>query len=143
MTTTYRSAMGKTVNMDLMMLANEKAIAVGNMNVNARGDELQGGKIVKTKAQVMQEYYSLNVPVADDTPLQSSKAPTILPDPIINPMDQVVLPTTKQLDGELDGGVDAPYVKPRGSLADSVSQETEVSQTLITPPGKTVGVKRI
>jgi hypothetical protein len=63
----YRSAMGKQIDVDHLALKNEHVIAVGNMRVNARGDELgPGGKIVKTKDQLMKEYYTLNTPVATD-----------------------------------------------------------------------------
>ena len=67
MTKIYRSAMGKSVDIDQILLRNETTISVGNMKVNARGDELgPGGKIVKTRDQVMKEYYALNTPVASD-----------------------------------------------------------------------------
>lgn len=83
----YRSAQGHVVDMEKLRLANEEVIAVGNMKVNARGDQLgPGGKIVKTRNQIMKEYYSLNTPVsipskpertvtvesAPTTPMQSS-----------------------------------------------------------------------
>lgn len=52
------SVMGKPINMDALRLQNEETIAVGNMHVNSRGDQLgDGGKIVKTRNEVMQEYY--------------------------------------------------------------------------------------
>jgi len=67
----YRTANGKQINMDALLAANEREIAVGNMGVNARGDQLgPGGAIEKTKDQVMQEYYKLNTPVAQDNPPQ-------------------------------------------------------------------------
>jgi hypothetical protein len=59
--------MGKVVDIDGILLKNEEVIALGNMKVNARGDELgPGGKIIKTKDQVMKEYYALKSPVAVD-----------------------------------------------------------------------------
>lgn len=62
----YRSAMGKSIDMDSIRLNNESSIAVGNMKVNARGDELgPGGEIVKSRNQVMADYYKLNTPVAE------------------------------------------------------------------------------
>ena len=36
----YRSANGKVVDMGALRLQNEKIRAVGNMKVNARGDEI-------------------------------------------------------------------------------------------------------
>jgi hypothetical protein len=52
---------GKEVDMEKMGLRFEKTPAVGNMRVNARGDELgEGGKIVRTREQVLQDYYAQN-----------------------------------------------------------------------------------
>lgn len=57
----HRSATGKVVNMDKLVLGNEEVVAIGNMNVNARGDELGArGAVVKPKSQVMKEYYDLD-----------------------------------------------------------------------------------
>ena len=56
-----KTAQGKTINMDNLLLANETSIAVGNMKVNARGDELgPGGEVLRTRDQVMKEYYASN-----------------------------------------------------------------------------------
>jgi hypothetical protein len=60
--------MGKPINLDAIIASNENAIAIGNMKTNARGDELgQGGRVVKTKEQVMAEYYALNTPTIQST----------------------------------------------------------------------------
>jgi len=64
----HKTALGKFVDMDNLRLINEETIAIGNMRVNARGDELgPGGAIVKTRNQVMDEYYRLNTPTPVDT----------------------------------------------------------------------------
>ena len=54
----YRSANGKQVDMGKLALQNEQVRAVGNMNVNARGDLLDdANKIISRKpAQVNQAY---------------------------------------------------------------------------------------
>lgn len=63
----YRTAMGKRIDVDNLISRNEKVIAVGNRKVNARGDQLgPGGKIVKTRDQIMKEYYALNMPASTD-----------------------------------------------------------------------------
>lgn len=49
---------GRELDMEKLSLRNELTPAVGNIRVNARGDELgEGGKIVKTKEQILAEYY--------------------------------------------------------------------------------------
>jgi hypothetical protein len=58
---TYTSVRGKEIDMEKLSLRNEKTPAVGNMRVNARGDELgEGGKIVRTREQVLQDFYAQN-----------------------------------------------------------------------------------
>lgn len=48
----YKTMRGKTVDMHKLVKENEMTPAVGNMNINARGDELgPGGRIVKTREQ--------------------------------------------------------------------------------------------
>lgn len=57
----YTSLRGKEIDMEKLSLRNEKTPAVGNMKVNARGDELgPGGKVVRTREQILQDYYSKN-----------------------------------------------------------------------------------
>jgi hypothetical protein len=52
---------GREVDMEKLMRQNELMPAVGNMRVNARGDELgPGGKIVKKREDVVAEYYEHN-----------------------------------------------------------------------------------
>ena len=57
----YTIVRGKEIDMEKMTLKNETVPAVGNAKVNARGDELgAGGKIVRTREQVLQDYYKNN-----------------------------------------------------------------------------------
>ena len=63
----YKSMQGKTVDMDLLRQKNELTPAVGNAKVNARGDELgPGGKIIRTREQVLKDYYDSNPGVPDE-----------------------------------------------------------------------------
>ncbi len=56
-----RTNQGQILDMEGLALRNEKAVAVGNMNTNARGDQLDAdGKIVKTKTEQAQAYYAKN-----------------------------------------------------------------------------------
>jgi len=57
----YRTMQGKEVDMDKLMRQNELMPAIGNVRVNARGDELgPGGKIIKKREEVIAEYYENN-----------------------------------------------------------------------------------
>lgn len=65
----YRTMQGRMVDIEKLRGANESTQAVGNMNVNARGDVLgPGGTIIKPKEKVMKEYYETPKGRAEDTP---------------------------------------------------------------------------
>lgn len=54
----YRTMQGKEVDMDKLLQRNETIPAVGNVRMNARGDELgQGGKVVRTREEIVSQYY--------------------------------------------------------------------------------------
>ena len=56
-----KSARGETVEIDKLVLQNGGTVALGNANMNARGDILgPGGVIVKTREQQLAEYYDKN-----------------------------------------------------------------------------------
>lgn len=58
---TYRTLQGKEIDMERLSLKNETAPAVGNVRMNARGDELgPGGQIVKTREEILADYYKKN-----------------------------------------------------------------------------------
>jgi hypothetical protein len=51
----YRTAQGKAVDLGTIMLQNEHVRAVGNMNVNARGDKLDhNNQVIETKPRQIQ-----------------------------------------------------------------------------------------
>lgn len=55
----YKSAMGKTVDMGSLILQNENVRAVGNMNVNARGDVLDSAdRVIDKKSNQIQRQYN-------------------------------------------------------------------------------------
>jgi hypothetical protein len=52
----YRTMQGKEIDMGKLIAQNEMSVAVGNMKVNARGDQLgAGGQIIKTREQLAAE----------------------------------------------------------------------------------------
>ena len=72
----YRTMQGRMIDIEKLRGANEDAIAVGNMNVNARGDILgKSGQIVTTKADVIAKYYEQPKGRVDDTPIRMRQTP--------------------------------------------------------------------
>jgi hypothetical protein len=52
----YRSMQGKEVDMNRLVNINELTPAVGNLKVNARGDELgAGGRIIRKREDILRE----------------------------------------------------------------------------------------
>jgi hypothetical protein len=55
----FRTALGKTVDMSAVVTKNEKVRAVGNMNVNARGDVINNNnEVVNDSTQRVKASYS-------------------------------------------------------------------------------------
>ena len=72
----YRTMQGRMVDIEKLRAANETVRAVGNMNVNARGDVLgPGGQIVTPKANVIAKYYEQPKGKVDDTPARAKPTP--------------------------------------------------------------------
>jgi len=134
MATNHRTARGLPIDMDRLRLANETTIAVGNMGVNARGDQLgPGGKIIKTRAEIMADANKLHhSPLADDDIPVAESASTIDVPPQ-SPQPAVLQPTVDHDTPVAESSAVPAYVKPRGSFAESVAEQAEVTQELLDP----------
>jgi hypothetical protein len=114
----YRTMQGRMVDIEKLRASNEHVRAVGNMNVNARGDVLgPSGRIIESKADVITKYYEQPKGKADDTPIRRKIpadrkiAPT--PQPSIQRMTPtaskpdaptvITTPEKKGIDAALDG----------------------------------------
>lgn len=86
----------KPVDMEKIAIQHEKQVAIGNMGVNARGDVLgQGGKILKTREEVMKEYYEANPELNPKAVInikytKETNAPKQKIDAVMNPPSQPV-----------------------------------------------------
>jgi len=85
----YKSAMGKSVDMGSLLLQNERVRAVGNMNVNARGDRLDSNnKVVEPKNQQVQRRYNKQTNVsAGPTQSSTNSAKAQVQQPMVDPAD--------------------------------------------------------
>lgn len=60
--TSYRTAMGKSVDMTSLIKRNEHTRAVGNMNVNARGDTIDAqGRVIVSVTEKVNDAYAKTV----------------------------------------------------------------------------------
>jgi hypothetical protein len=68
----YKTAQGKAVDLGTIMLQNEHVRAVGNMNVNARGDKLDhNNHVIETKPRQIQRQNSRTTNVSS-IPVETS-----------------------------------------------------------------------
>ena len=89
----YRTMQGRMVDIEKLRAANESVRAVGNMNVNARGDLLgPGGQIATTKANVIAKYYEQPKGKVDDTPARAKPTPPRRVAPAPQPSVQKMTP---------------------------------------------------
>lgn len=69
-----KSFKGREVDMQALAIKNEKTVAIGNANMNAKGDILgKGGKIIKTREDIIKEYYEANNIKPEIVSLKSDK----------------------------------------------------------------------
>ena len=88
----YRTMQGKEIDLEKLARQNELMPAIGNMKVNARGDELgPGGQITRRREDIVAEYYEDN-PNARGS---RTAAPTpVAPEPVVE-KQQLVAKTKK------------------------------------------------
>ena len=113
----YRTMQGRMVDIEKLRAANENVQAVGNMNVNARGDVLgAGGKIATPKETVIKKYYEQPKGMVSDTPRSKP-----MPAPKVEPVKtakktpvaakpatkKTTVAKTKKVEGTDKKGIDA------------------------------------
>jgi len=94
----YRTMQGRMVDIEKLRAANENVQAVGNMNVNARGDVLgTGGQIAIKKETIIKKYYEHPRGMVDDTPTRAKPTPSQRTTPTPTPTQtvQTMTPVTK------------------------------------------------
>ncbi len=111
----YKTANGRTIDFESLMLKNENVRAVGNMNVNARGDVIDNTNNATSSrsAQVNKNYRKQTGNIVRDTPVISSKKDIPAPD-VIEGLDEIAEPapvkktktkTTKKKAGGLGAAI--------------------------------------
>lgn len=139
----YKSAMGKPVDLGALLLQNEHVRAVGNMNVNARGDILDGAnKVIDQKnRQVQRQYQRMTTNVSADATVQTSnisakKAPVATP---IDENDFDAEVALESLAGEVETDSVTPVTSPApiaeenipavgGGLAAAIARSRTIKQ---------------
>lgn len=140
---TYRTAQGKIVDLGALQLRNENVRAVGNMNVNARGELLDSSnKPIASRNEQVNRQYRKQTNVTDDTVVSSKKSantavPDVAPEPIFseeieNAQDAVNEPVTE----ESVNGLAAAIARARQVKQEPLKTPRQVAQAK-------AGVKKI
>ena len=94
----YRTAQGRELDIEKIRLQHEEVPALGNMRVNARGDQLgPGGRILRTREQIMDEHYKAK-------PSATQNRPTDGPIPTRNRRADDPIPTSSKRASEFTPG---------------------------------------
>lgn len=133
----YRTAQGKTIDMGALTLQNELVRAVGNMNVNARGDRIdEANQVIDQRNRQVQRQYRRQSNVTN-SPAHSStvtaKQAKLQADSIAEAPDQELIMDPVSVSpvqaAPVDLSVD-PAAVPSSGLAAALAKAKTVKQTL-------------
>jgi flagellar basal body rod protein FlgG len=150
----YKTAQGKTIDLGSLLLQNEGVRAVGNMNVNARGDLLDSGnKVIDRKNRQIQRQHNrqtVSAPAAtvhtstraakqaqqaqQQVPVDESAVDPYMEDLVVNKQADPVAPIVN--DAEV----------PQGGLAAAIARSRAIKQELEKTPrqrAQEAGLKKI
>jgi hypothetical protein len=132
----YKTARGKSVDIDKVKLANETAVAVGNMRVNARGDAIgAGGKIAATRNQIMDKVYAVEeAPYSPNDPAVYQQQQEIMNSERARQLSELASNLT--VPTESAATENSPQPAARGSLASSIAKTTQVDQKPLPKPSE-------
>ena len=154
----YKSAMGKTVDLGALILENENTRAVGNMNVNARGDVLDSGnRVIDAKNRQVQRQYkkqavSKELPVSTGTIASRRKKQEVADvekDTDLNLVEELIsVDETVEVIAQPEPVAEEVATPiPRGGLAAALAKSQAVKQELMKTPRQLAqekaGVKKI
>ena len=134
----YKSAQGKSVDLGTIMLQNEKVRAVGNMNVNARGDRLDSNNtVIESKPRQIQRrnaritnVAATTVHTSANTAKKSRKTQTE-EDQIIESIESIEVETTPvAVTAPPEQNEVAAGKVPTGGLAAAIARNREIKQEL-------------
>ena len=145
----YRSAMGKPVDLGALFLQNEHVRAVGNMNVNARGDVLDSAnRVVEPKNRQVQRKYRRQTNVSGGAATTGTMAAKQAAEMAtkVDANDQFAdliddAPETVVVQEKT--AVESTTATPRGGLAAAIARSREVKQKTARQRAQEQNLKRI
>ena len=138
---TYRTAQGKTVDLGQLILQNENVRAVGNMNVNARGDRLDSSnRVIDSKNQQIQRQHQRQIAsnVSDQTvhtsnvharrAKQAEQEIAVAPVEDTTPVDTIPVDTIPVDTAPIGGGLAAAIARSRTVVQEKEKTPRELKQ---------------
>ena len=128
--------MGKPVDLGALFLQNEHVRAVGNMNVNARGDVLDSAnRVVEPKNRQVQRKYRRQTNVSGGAATTGTMAAKQAAEMAtqVDPNDQftdLIDDTPAPVVVQKKSAVESTTATPRGGLAAAIARSREVKQEL-------------
>lgn len=123
----YTTTRGQQIDMARLKLKNETVVAVGNAGTNARGDVVEGGKIVKTREQLMQEHYNIRGNNIAKSPSKKSEVVADTRLELESPYQDIL--AMENLDSTIVEQDSLPN-EPSGGLADAVSKSQSIAERI-------------
>lgn len=141
----YRTAMGKTVDMGAIMLQNESIRAVGNMAVNARGDNINSNNDVIDKKATQINRQNKKQTNVSNVPIVRQSAKKQEAEMKIDSSDKFSdMPSEDDIVREQEV---VEHTLPQGGLAAAIAKAKTVQQEKIVPPKQTAksasGVRKL
>jgi len=110
MTGKYRTAQGRTLDMTALAAKNEKARAVGNMKVNARGDTIDSeGKVIVPVTEKVASGYAATVGTRSAQAKRAVQKPTQAPE-----SEYTLTEEEKDLISDLQHDIEVEKIKAKG-----------------------------
>jgi hypothetical protein len=109
----YRSAMGKNVDMGALLAKNESTRAVGNMKVNARGDTIDSqGRVIKPITEKVNQSYANTVGNKSANAVRGRPQPAqTAPEPIKPKIEEELTPMELELEESLEDDLEIEKIK--------------------------------
>ena len=132
---TYRTAQGKIVDLGQLILQNENVRAVGNMNVNSRGDRLDSSnRVIDSKPQQIQRQHQRQIatnvssqPVHTST-MAARRAKKNVQEQTITPVDNTEIADNATIDTSPITVDTLELETPKGGLAAAIARSRTVVQ---------------
>lgn len=131
----YKSAQGKTVDLGALLLQNESVRAVGNMNVNARGDTVDStNRVIDQKnRQVQRQYRKQATEISNNMPPTTSNRAAKQNQQQVADEGVLVAAITESTPAVKESVTKSAQI-PQGGLAAAIARSREIKQDLEKTP---------